>query len=97
MLLRVNIPLQTSDEYVMQWKDNTYKLEVGKAYLWNTRIKHRPTITRKVETKEPRINLVIGLTPWLTYDPEMDKYSKNELFGKSIKEIVENKLFVKGD
>lgn len=94
-LLRVNIPLQTSDEYVMQWNENTYHLELGKAYLWNTRIKHRPTIIRKVETKEPRINVVMGLTPWLEYNKQTDTYVKGKYFGKPIKEIVEQKLFIK--
>ena len=94
-LLRVNIPVQTSDEYVMQWGDKTYQLELGKAYLWNTRKTHRPTIIKKVETKEPRINIVMGLTPWLEYDGITDTYTKNKYFGKPIKEIVEEKLFVK--
>ena len=94
-LLRVNIPVQTSDEYVMQWDDKTYYLELGKAYLWNTRRPHRPTIIKKVETKEPRINIVIGLTPWLEYDNITDTYTKGKYFNKPIKEIVEEKLFVK--
>ena len=93
-LLRVNIPLQTSDEYAIQWNDKTYHLELGKAYLWNTRKPHRPAIIKKVKTKEPRINIVLGLTPWLTYDSVSDTYSKNKYFGKSIKEIVDEKLFV---
>ena len=94
-LLRVNIPVQTSDEYVMQWDDKTYHLELGKAYLWNTRRPHRPTIIKKVETKEPRINIVMGLTPWLEYDNITDTYIKGKYFNKPIKEIVEEKLFVK--
>ena len=94
-LLRVNIPIQTSDEYVIQLNNKTYHLELGKAYLWNTRIPHRPTIIKKVVTKEPRINIVMGLTPWLKYDSLTDTYSKNEYFGKPIKEIVKEKLFVK--
>ena len=93
-LLRVNIPLQTSDEYAMQWDNKTYHLELGKAYLWNTRKPHRPAIIKEVKTKEPRINVVLGLTPWLDYDKENDIYSKNKYFGTSIKQIVENKLFV---
>ena len=47
--------------------------------------------------KEPRINVVLGLTPWLNYDTTTDKYTKNEYFGTPIKEIVEQKLFVKGE
>lgn len=94
MLLRVNIPLQTSDEYAIEWKDKIYQLEVGKAYLWNTRLPHRPTIIKKVETKEPRINIVIGLTPWLDYDIITDSYKPNKYFGKPISEIVKEKLFV---
>ena len=37
----------------------------------------------------------MGLTPWLDYDKVTDTYSKNKYFGKSITEIVEEKLFVK--
>ena len=95
-LLRINIPLQTSDEYVMQYNNKTYTLETGNAYLWNTKIRHRPTIVRKVTTKEPRINVIVGVTPWLKYDKHSDTYNKNEYFGKPIKEIVDEKLFVKG-
>ena len=94
-LLRVNIPLQTSDEYAIEWKDKIYQLEIGKAYLWNTKQPHRPTMIKQVETKEPRINVVMGLTPWLDYDKETDKYKPNKYFGKPIKEIVSEKLFVK--
>ena len=95
-LLRVNIPLQTSDEYVMEWSDKIYKLEVGKAYLWNTRMSHRPTIIKKVKTKEPRINIVLGLTPWLDFNHNTCEYTPNKLFGKPINEIVKEKLFIKG-
>ena len=94
-LLRVNIPLQTSDEHAIEWNNKVYQLEVGKAYLWNTRIPHRVTMVKKVETKEPRINLVLGLTPWLNYDTNTDIYTPNKYFGKSINEIVKEKLFVK--
>ena len=87
--------MQTSDEYAIQYKDKTYVLEVGKAYLWNTRVEHRAAVIKKVETKEPRINLVMGLTPWLEYDSITDTYNKGKYFGKPIKEIVEEKLFVK--
>ena len=94
-LLRVNIPIQTSDEYIMETKNKSYKLELGKVYLWNTMLPHRPAIIKKVETKQPRINVVIGLTPWLEYDNKKDIYTKNKYFGKPISEIVNERLFVK--
>jgi hypothetical protein len=94
-ILRVNIPLQTSEEYVIQFKNKTYVLETGKAYLWNTRLDHRAAFLKIPKTKEPRINIVLGLTPWLNYDKNTDTYNKSKYFGKSIKEIVEEKLFVK--
>ena len=95
-LLRINIPLQTSDEYVIECSDKTYKLEVGKVYLWNTRKPHRATIIKKVENEQPRINLVIGLTPWLDMNHNTCEYKRNKLFGKPVNEIVSEKLFVKG-
>ena len=79
----------------MQCDDKTYHLELGKAYLWNTRRPHRPAVFKKVETKEPRINIVMGLTPWLDYDKTTDTYSKGKYFGKPVREIVEERLFVK--
>ena len=94
-LLRINIPLQTSDEYIMEWSDKQYKLEIGKVYLWNTRMPHRPTMIKKVETKEPRINVVLGITPWLDLNHNTCEYTRNKLFGKPVNEIVKEKLFVK--
>jgi len=35
------------------------------------------------------------LTPWLNYEKESDKYTKNKYFGKPISEIVNERLFVK--
>jgi hypothetical protein len=95
-LLRVNIPLQTSDEYIMEWDNKKYELELGKAYLWNTRKPHRPTVIKKVATKEPRINLVLGLTPWLDLNHNTCEFTRNKLFGKPTNEIVKERLFVKG-
>ena len=94
-VLRLNIPLQTSEEYAIEVENKTYVLEIGKVYLWNTRLPHRPTILKKVESLQPRINIVLGVSPWLDYDKENDSFSKNEYFGKPVNEIVKEKLFVK--
>jgi len=56
---------------------------------------HRPTMIRKVKMKEPRINIVLGLTPWLDYNLSTDNYTANQYFGKPVSEIVKEKLFVK--
>jgi len=93
--LRINIPLQTSEEYVIQFNNKTYVLETGKAYMWNTGLRHRAAFLTTPKSKEPRINIVLGMTPWLNYDKNTDTFSKGKYFGKSIKEIVEEKLFLK--
>ena len=68
--------------------------------MWNTRLPHRPTIVKKVESLEPRINIVLGVSHIrLDYDKENDSFSKNEYLYKSVSvnEIVKSlkKLFVK--
>ena len=50
-LLRVNIPLQTSDEYAIEWKDKIYQLEVGKAYLWKYKITSQTYYNKKSRNK----------------------------------------------
>lgn len=103
-LLRVNIPLQTSEEYVLDIIGNddhknslnilNKHLEVGKAYLWNTRIPHRICLSKYARSRNPRIHLVLGFSPWFDYIEENDSFIKNAFFGRSIKEIVESKLFM---
>jgi hypothetical protein len=103
-LLRINIPLQTSPEHVLEIKDqdefgnslNLVKhLEVGKAYIWNTRIPHKVDISKPIFVRQDRIHLVIGMSPWIDYDPESDTYFKSEYLGMPLKEIVENKYIIK--
>jgi hypothetical protein len=104
-LLRINIPLQTSEEHVLDIDgEDEYgnrftllnkHLEVGKAYVWNTRIPHRVYINSIARTKLPRIHIVLGLSPWIDYDPTDDSFSQSSTYGMSIKHIVENKLFLK--
>jgi len=102
-LFRVVIPLQTSEEYIIQIKgedeygnkeDLVEHLIPGNLYLWNTRIPHRPGTTTVVKNKQDRINLVLGLSPWYIYDKNSDCYIKSPLYGKPLKEIIENKMFL---
>lgn len=102
-MFRINIPLQTSEEHVLEIKGSdeygntlvmTKHLEVGKAYIWNTRIPHRVTATKSSTTE--RIHLVLGLGTWINYDSVNDAFSKSQLHGLSLKTIVEEKMFLKG-
>jgi hypothetical protein len=104
-LLRINIPLQTCQEHVIDIDGtddygNSFTLlnkhlEIGKAYIWNTRIPHRIYINKMVSSFKPRIHIVLGLSPWINYNDEDDSYSHSDHYGKSIKDIVVNKFFLK--
>jgi hypothetical protein len=104
-LLRINIPLQTCKEHLLDIDgvdDHGHKftligkhLEVGKAYIWNTRIPHRIYINNIVSSPKPRIHIVLGLAPWIKYNDIEDSYEESIYYGKPINEIVENKLFLK--
>src|SRR3989344_1135273 len=79
--LRLNIPLQTTDNYVFEIKDRfTGKFDVGYGYTWNTEVLHRVYAKRK-ESSE-RIHMVIGVSPWFDYVPEEDMYISNEFLGE---------------
>lgn len=102
-VLRINIPLQTSAEHVLDIKgQDEYgneleilekHLEVGKAYIWNTRIPHRIRALNKNFT-QPRIHIVLGMSPWFAYDRENDEYIKSRYYGQSIKDIIDQMLFL---
>jgi len=100
-MLRINIPLQTSEEHILEINGNdgygnsltlTKHLEVGKAYIWNTRIPHRVTTT-KFSTID-RIHLVLGFGTWVDYDVDNDAFSRSLLHGLPLKTIVEEKMFL---
>jgi hypothetical protein len=79
--LRINIPLQTDENYVFQMEDEEpYHLEVGKAYTWDTNRPHR--VFARGRTTTMRIHLVLGFSPWFDYDLEKDAWSANTYFGK---------------
>lgn len=103
-LLRINIPLQTSKEHILDIIGNdeygnkldviNKHLEVGKVYLWNTRIPHRICLSEFCKNTEPRIHLVLGFSPWFDYNEENDSFVKNQCFGQPIQKIVDSKLFM---
>jgi hypothetical protein len=101
-MVRINIPLQTSEEHILEINGNdgygnslvlTKHLEVGKAYIWNTRIPHRVTTTQF--SKLERIHLVLGFGTWVDYDTDNDTFSKSLLHGLPLNTIVKEKMFLK--
>jgi len=104
-VLRINIPIQTSKEHVIDIKgkdefENEYilenfHLETEKLYIWNTRIPHRIRINNWSVTKKPRISIVLGFSPWFDYIEEEDVFVKNEFWGVPIVELVNSKAFIR--
>ena len=104
VLCRINIPLQTNSNHVIRMKGedgfgNSFELEkhfeLGKAYIWNTKIPHEVTFKEKTTDPTPRIHMVLGFLPWLDYDKDTDTFYNSENFGKSMHEIITKKLFIK--
>lgn len=80
-LVRLNIPITGDDSFVFQFEGyEPYVLDVGKAYTWQTKMSHRVMCVKP--SKIYRANMVIGLSPWLTYNKEEKYWYLNEFFGK---------------
>jgi hypothetical protein len=104
-VFRINIPIQTSEEHVIDIKgkdefNNEYTLEnfhleTEKLYIWNTRIPHRIRINKRSITKKPRISIVLGFSPWYDYIEEDDVFVRNEFWGIPIVELVNSKAFIR--
>lgn len=104
-ILRINIPLQTSEEHVIDIVGNdecgnslnivNKHLEVGKAYIWNTRIPHRVTLKQFCDNPNPRIHMVLGFCTWFDYLTDRDSFVPNSVWGMNVDEIVNKKLFLK--
>ena len=96
-LLRINIPLQTSQEYVLEIDGQDESgasmkmikhLQKGNAYIWNTRIPHRVYCTSPDPAEKERIHLVLGLIPWFEYCDANQALKPNAFFKKDIKKMI---------
>jgi hypothetical protein len=102
-LFRINIPLQTSKEHILEIKGTdefgnslelSKHLELEKAYIWNTRIPHRVTVNKPSQSNQDRIHLVLGFSPWFKYISKGDCYIKSEIYGLPMEEIISRCLFL---
>lgn len=79
--LRVNIPLVTHPDYVLEQEGfEPVNLEAGYAYSWDTRTMHRAYA--KTRTAPPRIHLMLGFSSWWDYNEETNTWATNEFSGK---------------
>lgn len=80
-LTRLNIPISGDDNFLFEIQGKEpYVLELGKAYSWHTEWPHRVYCYK--ETNVDRANMVIGWSPWLTYNKEERYWYPNQFFGK---------------
>jgi hypothetical protein len=101
-MIRLTIPVKTTADYVIRMHGDDgfgnrisnyeHSLQLGKAYMWNNRIPHQ--MAPKKISEDPRINIVIGFSPWFDYDPETDQFVRNTNWGIPISTIVKEKLFI---
>lgn len=103
-MLRFIVPVKTTDNFILEmdgedsWGNNASfvkKLELGKAYIWNNRIPHRVHALEHKPEEDPRINVIVGFSPWFDYDETEDAFLPNENYGKTVEEIVKGRLFLR--
>lgn len=79
--LRINIPIITHPDYVLEQADiEPRHLEAGYGYSWDTNTSHRAyALTR---TAPPRIHLMLGFSCWWDFDEGSGSWTSNEFAGK---------------
>jgi len=103
MMLRLVIPLKTNENYYLRFDgdDNLGNqasfdkiLEYDKAYIWNNRIPHEVGCYKSDPLTDPRINMIVGFSPWFDYDEENDRFVSNSNFGIPVSRIIKDRLFL---
>jgi hypothetical protein len=95
--IRFNIPLVTEPSYILEIDGTddygnsltlTKHLEVGKVYMWNTRIKHR--VRDAGGGTKPRIHIVAAFIPW--FEKDGDDWKQNKYFGVQPMDMIKSKM-----
>lgn len=102
-MFRLVIPVKTTDNFKIQidGKDpvsdaevhSEFTPEIGKVYMWNNHINHRQYPVENKPQDDPRIYIIIGLSPW--FDFVDNEFVPNGNWGFPVDLIVENKLFIR--
>ena len=87
--LRMNIPVQTTPNYVVQVLRGTtedqldiaeFPMKEKYAYVYDTHKLHRP-LCKKLDTVD-RINMIVGISPWFDFDKDSQSWISNEFYGE---------------
>lgn len=87
--LRVNIPVQTTPNYVIQiltgdsgadFDLTEIELKNNYAYVYDTQKFHRP-FCKKLDSVD-RINIICGVSPWFDFDQQSQAWVSNEYYGE---------------
>ncbi len=86
--LRVNIPIQSNENYVIQMIDDQksdseiieFQLKTGNAFIYDTQKLHRP-LCKTLNTTD-RINMICGVSPWFDYHEEQKAWISNDYYGE---------------
>ena len=96
-MIRINVCLSNNGNFGLQYRgEKPIFANPGDVYAINSDAEHRVYVNNINYFK--RTHLVIGLSPWLNYDPENDSWMLNEYFGKLHPlEMIKEKLIFKKD
>lgn len=80
-LLRVNICIEANDDFSLQYKSGeTEVLKPGESSIVNTDHQHRVAVHHT--SISSRTHIVVGVLPWLDYDPSEDAWAFSEFYGQ---------------
>lgn len=87
--LRVNIPIKTNPDYVLQIMSKAeendlditeFSMKPGHGYVYDTNKFHRP-LCKKLNSLD-RVHMICGVSPWFDFDEESQSWISNEYFGE---------------
>ena len=79
--LRINIPLITHPDYVLEQEGIPPRhLEAGYGYSWDTNTMHRAYALSR--TAPPRIHIMLGFSCWWDFNEKKGNWTANKFAGK---------------